>query len=110
MKEQDLKALLNDLSLEEKVMQLVQLPGVAYETDAAVTGLLGGKTAPQTLRLAGSTLGIWGAEKLNRLQKEYMENHPHHIPLLMMLDVIHGHKTIFPCPLGQGATFDPEMI
>ena len=109
MKERDLIALLNDLSLEEKVMQLVQLPGVAYESGAAVTGLLGSQTPAQTLRLAGSTLGVWGAEKLNRLQKAYMEKHPHHIPLLMMLDVIHGHKTVFPCPLGQGASFDPEL-
>lgn len=109
MTEQELTALLNDLSLEEKVMQLVQLPGVAYESGAAVTGLLNDTAKARTLRLAGSTLGIWGAEKLNRLQKEYMENHPHHIPLLMMLDVIHGHKTVFPCPLGQGAAFDPEL-
>ena len=109
MTEQALKVLLNDLSLEEKVMQLVQLPGVAYESGAAVTGLLNDTAKARTLRLAGSTLGIWGAEKLNRLQKEYMENHPHHIPLLMMLDVIHGHKTVFPCPLGQGAAFDPEL-
>lgn len=109
MKEQELIALLNDLSLEEKVMQLVQLPGVAYESGAAVTGLLNDTAKARTLRLAGSTLGIWGAEKLNRLQRQYMENHPHHIPLLMMLDVIHGHKTVFPCPLGQGATFDPEL-
>ncbi|MBQ6256406.1 MAG: hypothetical protein IJJ60_07450 [Clostridia bacterium] len=109
MKEQELIALLNDLSLEEKVMQLVQLPGVAYESGAAVTGLLNDTAKARTLRLAGSTLGIWGAEKLNRLQRQYTENHPHHIPLLMMLDVIHGHKTVFPCPLGQGATFDPEL-
>ena len=109
MTEQDLKALLNDLSLEEKVMQLVQLPGVAYESGAAVTGLLNDTAKARTLRLAGSTLGIWGAEKLNRLQRQYMEDHPHHIPMLMMLDVIHGHKTVFPCPLGQGATFDPEL-
>ena len=109
MTEQALKVLLNDLSLEEKVMQLVQLPGVAYESGAAVTGLLNDTAKARTLRLAGSTLGIWGAEKLNRLQRQYMEDHPHHIPMLMMLDVIHGHKTVFPCPLGQGATFDPEL-
>ena len=37
-----------------------------------------------------------------------MRTQPHHIPLLFMLDVIHGHRTVFPCPLGQGATFSPE--
>ncbi|MDD6615719.1 MAG: beta-glucosidase BglX, partial [Lachnospiraceae bacterium] len=34
---------------------------------------------------------------------------PHHIPMLFMLDVIHGMKTVFPMPLAQGAAFDPEM-
>ena len=34
---------------------------------------------------------------------------PHRIPLLFMLDVINGFKTIFPIPLGQGATFEPEL-
>ena len=33
----------------------------------------------------------------------------HHIPMLFMLDIINGFKTIFPIPLGQGATFEPEL-
>lgn len=109
MKKADLKNLLNDMSLEEKVMQLVQIPGYEFEQDAAVTGLTDKKTSDKVKKLAGSTLGVWGAKKAIELQKKYMENHPHHIPLLLMLDVIHGHKTVFPCPLGQGATFDPEV-
>ena len=109
MKRADLKNLLNDMSLEEKVMQLVQIPGYDFEQDAAVTGLTDKKASDKVKKLAGSTLGVWGAKKAIELQKKYMENHPHHIPLLLMLDVIHGHKTVFPCPLGQGATFDPEV-
>lgn len=109
MKKSDLKKLLADMSLEEKVMQLVQIPGYEFEQDAAVTGLSDKKSSDKVKRLAGSTLGVWGADKAIALQKRYMENHPHHIPLLLMLDVIHGHKTVFPCPLGQGATFDPEV-
>ena len=38
-----------------------------------------------------------------------MENHLHHIPLLFMMDIIHGMKTIFPILLGQGASFEPEL-
>lgn len=38
-----------------------------------------------------------------------MAKQPHHIPMLFMMDVIHGMKTIFPAPLAQGATFDPEL-
>ena len=59
--------------------------------------------------MAGSILGTCRAEKLIKIQKRYMENHPHHIPLLFMMDIIHGMKTIFPIPLGQGASFEPEL-
>lgn len=109
MKKSDLEALLKDMSLEEKIMQLVQLPGSTYEADAAVTGLADDKALKKLKTLAGSTLGLHGADKIIKIQKEYIENHPHHIPLLFMLDVIHGHKTVLPCPLAQGATFDPEV-
>ena len=40
MKEKDLKALLEDMSLEEKVNQLVQLPGVYFQEDALTTGTM----------------------------------------------------------------------
>ncbi|MCR5656159.1 MAG: beta-glucosidase, partial [Butyrivibrio sp.] len=109
MKKEDLEKLLGDLSLEEKIMQLVQVPGTTFEEAAAMTGLTDQGDLDKARRLAGSTLGVWGADKVIQIQKKYMENHPHHIPLLFMLDVIHGHKTIFPCPLGQGAAFDPEL-
>ncbi len=109
MKAEDLKALLDDMSMEEKIMQLVQLPGWEYEKDAAVTGIAEGGVSEKAKQLAGSTLGLYGADKIMEIQKKYIENHPHHIPLLFMLDVIHGHKTVFPCPLGQGATFEPEV-
>ena len=29
--------------------------------------------------------------------------------MLFMLDVINGFKTVYPIPLGQGASFDPEL-
>jgi beta-glucosidase len=109
MKKSDLLALLKDMSLEEKIMQLVQLPGSTFEDDAAVTGLADDKALKKLKTLAGSTLGLHGTEKLIKIQKEYIENHPHHIPLLFMLDVIHGHKTVLPCPLAQGATFDTDV-
>ena len=38
-----------------------------------------------------------------------MERHPHHIPMMFMMDIIHGMRTIFPIPLGMGATFHPEL-
>ncbi len=110
MTEQKLRELLDDLSLEEKIGQLVQIPGWHFEDSAAVTG--GDTQADAQLRykpLAGSTLGVLGAEKLRALQESYMANHPHHIPMLFMLDVVHGLRTVFPIPLAQGGGFDPAL-
>lgn len=109
MTQKELNELLGDMSLEEKIGQLVQVPGSCYEENAVITGEMNNGWREEACRLAGSTLGIYGAKKLKKIQDEYMRTQPHHIPLLFMLDVIHGHKTVFPCPLGQGATFSPEI-
>lgn len=109
MKAIELENLLKEMSLEEKVMQLVQVPGSVYAKDSATTGIMQETVPEKVRRLAGSTLGIMDGGKIRDIQDEYMKHHPHHIPLLFMLDVIHGHKTVFPCPLGQGATFDPDL-
>lgn len=109
MTQKELNELLGDMSLEEKIGQLVQVPGSCYEESAVITGGMNNGWREETCRLAGSTLGIYGAKKLKKIQDEYMRTQPHHIQLLFMLDVIHGHRTVFPCPLGQGATFSPEI-
>ena len=49
------------------------------------------------------------ARALMQIQDAYINRHPHHIPLLFMMDVIHGYRTIFPAPIAQGASFDPEI-
>lgn len=106
----DLQELLNDMSLEEKIGQMVQITGGSFENDGLITGpeKKNGLGASE-IRLAGSVIGSSGADKLKRIQQEYMENHPHRIPLLFMSDVINGYRTIFPIPLAQGSSFDPEM-
>ena len=105
-----LEALLKDMSLEEKIDQLLQICGYYFETEGVVTGPanMAGFTQEE-VDLAGSVLGIAGADKLRKIQEEYMEKQPHHIPLIFMADVINGFKTIFPIPLAQGCTFDPQI-
>lgn len=112
MEKEKLKQLLEDMSLEEKAGQMLQLMGAFYQDD--VEGILTGPARElgvkaEDIRMAGSILGTYGADALKKIQKEYMERQPHHIPLLFMMDVIHGMKTIFPMPLAQGATFEPEL-
>lgn len=108
-----LYSLLRDMSLEEKVGQMYQLMALFYDED--MKGVLTGPAehmgiGQEEIRMAGSILGTAGAEQLREFQKKYMEHQPHHIPMLFMMDVIHGMRTIFPIPLAQGATFDPELV
>ena len=111
MTEQELKHLLQSMSLEEKVGQMVQVTGAFLEEDAVITGPAADAGLELSdCKLAGSILGIAGAKRLRKIQERYMEEHPHHIPLLMMADVIHGYRTVFPIPLALGASFHPELV
>ena len=109
MEKEALKELLGQLSLEEKVMQLVQVPGSAFEKEAAITGTMQEGDLERQKKLCGSTLGIQGAAKIRKIQEDYIAAHPHHIPLAFMLDVIHGYHTVFPLPLALAASFDPDL-
>lgn len=110
MTQRELEKLLKDMTLEEKINQLLQVTAGFYLGDTIITGPMreNGFTE-ENIALAGSVIGVSEPEKIIQIQKEYMEKHPHHIPLLMMLDVINGMRTVFPIPLGQGATFEPEL-
>ena len=110
MDQQKLNQLLSEMSLEEKIGQLVQLPGY-FQNGGTITGPAGDLGLTQEdLRLAGSYLSVIGAEKIRTLQEEYMAAHPHHIPLIFMDDIINGYRTVFPVPLAQGCTFNPDLV
>lgn len=110
MTEQKLQELLQDMTLEEKVNQMLQVAGGFFTGDMVAMGPMAEKGFTEdNVSKAGSVLGALGAGKLKKIQREFMEKHPHKIPLLFMLDVINGLKTVFPIPLGQGATFEPEL-
>ena len=112
MTEKKLGKLLEDMSLQEKIDQMLQTAGSFY-LSVSREALLGNITAfgiPQAdMDEAGSILGTDDAKALIEIQKRQMAKQPHHIPMLFMMDVIHGMRTIFPMPLAQAATFDPEL-
>ncbi len=58
----------------------------------------------------GSLMNVTDPETANALQRIAVEKSRLGIPLLLARDVIHGYKTIFPIPLGQAATFSPEVV
>ena len=112
MTQKELDALLADMSLKEKADQMLQVVGQMIMADDknVITGPMQelGITN-EDIRLAGTVLGSMGASDIKKIQKKYMEEQPHKIPLIFMLDVINGYRTVFPIPLGQGATFEPEV-
>ncbi|MFG6357911.1 MAG: beta-glucosidase BglX [Acetatifactor sp.] len=110
MTSEQIQTLLADMSLQEKIGQLIQLTGVFYAGEGMATGPMSemGLTREQ-VDMAGSVLSSVGAARLKNIQKTYMEKQPHHIPLLFMADVINGFRTVFPIPLAQGCSFDPEL-
>ncbi|MDO5425404.1 MAG: beta-glucosidase BglX [Eubacteriales bacterium] len=112
MTEQELKQLLNSMTRKEKVGQTLQVMArfLMENTDDALMGSAAGfGWEKEDFDLAGAAIGTHGAEKLIALQKLQMERQPHGIPMLFMKDIIHGMRTVFPAPIGQGASFDPEM-
>lgn len=110
MTSEQIKALLADMSLQEKIGQLLQLTGNFYDQDGLATGpMLDMELTREQVDCAGSILSTVGAKQLKRMQSAYMERQPHHIPLLFMADVINGFRTVFPIPLAQGCSFDPAL-
>lgn len=111
MKEQELRELQNTLSWPEKIGQLIQLSGDFFQSEALAVGPKQKLGIDQdTVNLVGSVLNITGAEATNQIQENYLANSRHKIPLLFMADIIYGYRTIFPIPLGLGATWNPALI
>ena len=110
MTHEALAALLSDMSLEEKAAQLAQIPmsaclGGVSEPTGPMTAL---NLTPERIALCGSLIadGVMEPERYAAIVRVLTDAHPHHIPPIVMKDVIHGHKTMFPIPLAIGATFD----
>lgn len=110
MTDEQLKALLADMSLDEKIGQMVQLTADFFGKETMITGPMGSvKIEEEEVNYCGTILGTSGAGKLKEIQRKAMEAQPHHIPMLFMLDVINGFQTIFPIPLAQGCSFEPAL-
>lgn len=109
----NLKKLLSEMTIEEKLGQLTQLNAVFFKPDneADVTGPVQNLHITEgDVKYAGSTLNFIGAGAMKEIQKAAMAKQPHHIPLLFMQDVIHGYRTIYPIPLAMGCSFDEELV
>jgi beta-glucosidase len=105
-----LNDLIGKMTLDEKIAQLIQLAVPFYE-GAEDAGLITGPMeslgiTEDTVRNSGSVLGMAGAKDVINVQRTHLENNRLGIPLLMMADIVHGFKTIFPVPLAIGCSWD----
>ncbi len=98
-------ALLKRMTLEEKIGQTVSY-SAGFATGPSASNLTYDEIVAKGE--VGSMLNVVGAEKTNHYQHIAMEKSRLHIPVIFGLDVIHGHRTIFPVPLGIAASWDPE--
>src|SRR5213596_612304 len=100
--EPKIDSLLARMTLEEKLGQLNQLSvdnqPTAEQLDLVRKGLV------------GSFLNLTGAAATREAQHIAVTESRLRIPLIFGHDVIHGYRTIFPIPLGEAASWDPEAV
>lgn len=103
--EQRIDQLISKMTLTEKIGQTSQKGSSSRD-----------KGLPEELKQAvrdgrvGSFLNVMNTDHVNELQRIALEESPNGIPIIFARDVIHGFKTIFPIPLGQAATWNPDIV
>jgi beta-glucosidase len=120
--ERKVDALLKQMTLDEKIGQLVQYsateahpaptPGnttAALNVNPPAPGGVDSYALAQKGEL-GSMLNTVGQGLTNHFQHAAVDNTRLHIPLLFGADVIHGFRTIFPVPLATASSWDPALI
>jgi beta-glucosidase len=98
--DRDIERRVNDLlakmTLQEKLEQIQLLPDFRVTEDEVRDGL-------------GSVLSETRPARIRELQEIAVEESRLGIPLLFAFDTIHGFRTVFPIPLGTGASFDSQV-
>jgi beta-glucosidase len=120
--ERKVEALLKQMTLEEKIGQLVQYsateahpataPGnttTALNVNPPAPGGVDSYVLAQKGEL-GSMLNTVGQGLTNHFQHAAVDNTRLHIPLIFGADVVHGFRTIFPVPLATASSWDPSLI
>jgi beta-glucosidase len=98
--------LLATMTIEEKIGQLNMVASTLAVTGP---GQLGDIRDGIRAGRIGSLLNHWGADEVHAVQRLAVEESRLGVPLLLGLDVIHGHRTIFPVPLAEACLFAPDL-
>jgi beta-glucosidase len=97
------ESLIDRMTLAEKLGQLTMTAA-----GFAVTGpfIAGDSTDSIKNGTLGNLLNIFGAEHIFMMQRLAVNESRLGIPLLIGLDILHGHRILFPIPLGEASLFD----
>ena len=99
--EKKIDTLIKKMTLEEKIGQMTQRNSEGNSPDF--------EKMIQDGRI-GSILNEVNTDQVNRVQKIAVEKSRLGIPLIIGRDVIHGFQTIFPIPIGQACSWNPELV
>jgi len=99
--------LMKKMTLEEKIGQLT-----LFSSGYDITGPTMHENYANDIKAGkvGAVFNAYGVKFTTELQKMAVEETRLGIPLLFGYDVIHGHRTIFPIPLGETASWDMDYI
>ena len=100
-------ALLGEMTIEEKLGQLNQVPSHWSNTGPTIRA---GDDEEMREGMIGSFLSFYGAESCHLMQRMAVEETRLGIPVLFAHDVIHGFRTIFPVPLAESCSWDLGLL
>lgn len=107
-------ALMAQMTLEEKVGQLNVTADMVRPFAPDINPVANEQNADQVLQQirqgkVGSLFNGKGKEGAVELQRVALEESRLGIPVILAADVIHGMSTVFPIPLGETASFEPDL-
>jgi beta-glucosidase len=99
-------SLIATMTLAEKLGQLTMTASSFTVTGPVIAG-----DSTQSIRSGeiGNLLNMVGAGPVRDMQRLAVEESRLRIPLLIGLDIIHGHRSLFPVPLAEAGVFDPAL-
>jgi beta-glucosidase len=101
-----IETLIASMTLAEKLGQLTMTAASFTVTGPVIAG-----DSTQSIRSGeiGNLLNMVGAGPVREMQRLAVEESRLKIPLLIGLDIIHGHRSLFPVPLAEAGAFDPAL-
>lgn len=109
-----INGILEKMTLEEKIGQITQYyspePNDSKALDGIKKGSFGSFIMATSAYAGNEKMRLDGIKHINELQRIAVEESRLGIPLLFGRDVIHGHNTVLPIPLGTAASFNDDLV